>query len=535
MLTYLLIVTLIIFVALAFGKISNKLGIPVLLGFIALGMIFGSDGWGDIYFTDTHLTEQICTVSLIFIMFYGGFSTKWSEAKPVAVQSALLSSLGVIITAGVVGIFCHYVLKMPFWEGMLVGAVISSTDAASVFSILKSNRLNLKYNTASMLELESGSNDPVAYMLTIFVLMIMQGDTTGAELAKMVFTQIAYGTLFGVVIACMACRIMRKIRIHAEGQDSIFILAVAIIAYAAPTYLNGNGYLSAYLAGIILGNRYIESKASLVHFFDGVTGLVQILIFFLLGLLSLPHKMPELLLPSLAIALFLTFVARPVAIFSVLQPFKAPWTQQILVSWSGLRGATSAVFALLALNNPNYNNDDIFHMILWIVILSIALQGSFIPILSKKLDMLDDKVNVLKTFTDYSDETPMQFVRLSIGVNHRWVGHMIKDILIPPETLFVLLLRGDEKIIPKGDTMVMQGDTLVLSAQGVEDRTKFVLSEVEIDGHHDWLGQSLADIEMDPDKLVIAVKRGSEFIIPSGKTVIEELDVLLINKVMTHG
>lgn len=534
MVTYLLLVTSIIFVCVAFGNISKKLGIPALLIFIVLGMLFGSNGIFGIEFGNYVLTEEICTVALILIMFYGGFGTKWREAKPIASQAVALSTVGVLLTAGLVGLFCYYVLGFELLEGLLIGSVVSSTDAASVFSILKSNRLNLKNNTASLLELESGSNDPVSYMMTLFILGLMQGKLSGADMLYMVFAQLFFGISFGVLIAYAAYRVFKKKRIQSQGTEAAFLLAVALIAYAAPAYFNGNGYLSVYIVGMILGNKYLENKVALVHFFDGITGLMQMLIFFLLGLVSFPYKMPAIAGASVIIAVFLTIVARPLAVFTVLKPFGASFNQCLLVSWSGLRGAASIVFAMIAVNSVVYANDFIFHLVLVIVLCSIAIQGTLLPLFARKFDMIDDSADVFRTFTDYTDEIPVQFIKLNIGVGHRWVNRQVKSLILPPATLFVLLLRGKERILPKGDTLIQQDDILVLSAKAVKDRTEFVLTEIPITKAHEWLGCTLAEIDLETDKLVIGIKRGEEFVIPNGRTEILEGDVLLINRVLAE-
>ncbi|NLA76380.1 MAG: potassium/proton antiporter, partial [Clostridiales bacterium] len=273
-----------------FNKISGRLGIPTLLAFILLGMFFGSDGIVKIAFDDYAFAEKICSVALIFIMFYGGFGTNWNEAKPIAVKAVVLSSFGTVATAGLVGVFCWLVLGISVLESFLISSVISSTDAASVFSILRSKRLNLRDNTASLLEVESGSNDPFSYMLTVIVLALMNGEVSGGAFAYMLFAQIVYGAAFGALIAMLALILLKKLRLSSAGFDAIFIVAVAIVAYALPTLLGGNGYLSVYITGIILGNRKISNKQALVHFFDGATGLMQMLLFFLLGLLAFPSQ-----------------------------------------------------------------------------------------------------------------------------------------------------------------------------------------------------------------------------------------------------
>lgn len=334
----------------------------MLFAFILLGMLFGSDGIFKIEFENFEFAEQICSVALVFIIFYGGFGTKWATAKKVAAKSLVLSSAGTLLTALLTGLFCHYALKFSMAEGMLVGAVLSSTDAASVFNILRSKKLNLKYGTASVLELESGSNDPWAYMLTVITLSVMSGGVSGWRTVYMLFAQIVYGIGIGVLIALGAVWVLKHIEFEADGFDTIFIVAMAVFSYALPTLVGGNGYLSCYLVGIVLGNSKIKNKKVQVHFFDGLTGLMQILLFFLLGLLSFPSQIPNIIIPALLIALALTFVVRPIVVSLLMAPFKAKLNQIAVVSWAGLRGATSIVFAILATVSDAYTSHDVFHI-----------------------------------------------------------------------------------------------------------------------------------------------------------------------------
>ncbi|MPM28688.1 K(+)/H(+) antiporter NhaP2 [bioreactor metagenome] len=302
-----------------------------------------------------------------------------------------------------------------------------------------------------------------------------------------------------------------------------------MLAYAAPTAVGGNGYLSAYFVGIVLGNNRILNKRALVHFFDGVTGLMQMLIFFLLGLLSFPSRMPAILLPAILIALFLTFVARPAAVFSILSPFRCSARQKLLVSWAGLRGAASIVFAIIAMLNPAAVQNDVFHIVFCIVLFSIALQGSLLPLISKKLNMIDESENVMRTFSDYSDEVPVQYIKLTMSSKHPWNNLHVRDLSLPPDTLLVLILRGSEQIIPKGKSVILENDRLVLSAPALEDNVPICLSELKIDKNSHFKDKRIVDLKQKPDHLIMLVKRQGRVIIPSGKTILRENDVLVIS------
>lgn len=529
MTTQLLLAAIIIIICVLFNKLTNRLGVPMLLAFIILGMVFGSDGLFKIPFENYPIAEKICSTALIFIMFYGGFSTRWSEAKPVAIKSVLLSTVGVILTAGLTGVFCYFVLHTELLESLLIGSVISSTDAASVFSILRSKKLGLKDNTASMLEVESGSNDPCSYMLTAIILSIMTGNASGGAIAYMVFTQLVYGTAIGIMVAFAGLVVLRHFKFATPGFDSAFVLAVALLSYAIPSFVGGNGYLGAYIVGIILGNANIKNKRSLVHFFDGITGLMQMLIFFLLGLLAFPSQLPSVLLPSVAIALFLTFIARPAAVFAILGPTKCKLEQQLLVSFVGLRGAASIVFAIMVTTSHVSTKNDIFHIVFFIVLLSISLQGTLIPLVAKKLKMIDENANVLKTFTDYTEEVNVQFIKLAISASHPWKDKSLREIVLPPDTLMVMLIRNKETIVPSGNTILFEKDIAVLSAPAFQDEMVLQLTELKIAPDSKWRGKKIVEFSTNPNQLIIMIKRNETIIIPRGQTKIKENDVLVIS------
>lgn len=531
MTNYILIVTVIILLCLFLNKLSSKIGIPVLLAFIILGMLFGTDGLLKISFDNYRIAEEICTVSLIFIMFYGGFGTNWKQAKPVAGKAVLLSTVGVLLTAVTTGFFCYGVLHFRFWESMLIGAVLSSTDAASVFSILRSRQLNLKDNTASMLEMESGSNDPCSYMLTVIILAVMKGGFTGGSLLRLIVLQLVFGILIGVIVAAFGAWVLSQMKNTGDGVDTIFVFSMALLAYAGAAVLGGNGYLSTYLAGLILGNRPLHNKKSLVHFFDGLTGLMQMLIFFLLGLLAFPSALPGIISVAFAIALFLTFVARPVSVFAILTPFRCPVRQQLLVAWSGLRGAASIVFAILATVDPAYTKNDLFHIVIFIVLFSISIQGSLLGFMARRLDMIDDRNNVMKTFSDYSEEVPVEFVKIAVKKNHPWSGKKIRDIVSLPDLLLVLILRGEERIVPNGDTVIREGDRIVLSALSPEEHLGLYLSEISIDKESPWIGLPLSRVKLEEGSLVLVLMREDQVKIPNGNTVIRENDILVVSQV----
>lgn len=524
----LFITSVVIFICILSSKISGRIGVPTLFVFIVLGMLFGSDGVFKIPFDNYVFAEQICSVALIFIMFYGGFGTRWSEARPVAFKSILLSSVGVVLTAVLTGLFCYFVLRVDFLEGMLIGSVLGSTDAASVFSILRSRKLNLKYGSASMLELESGSNDPFSYMMTIIILSAMSGSASGIEIVGMLVSQLFFGLLIGAAVAFIASRFLNRYQFYGEGFDTIFVFAVAIISYALSSLLGGNGYLSTYLTGIILGNQALKNQKTLVSFFDACTGLMQILLFFLLGLLAFPSRMPAIVLPAAVIAVFLTFVARPAAVGLLLAPFKTPLNQYLVVSWAGLRGAASIVFAIMVMVSGSNISIDVFHIVFCVVLFSIIFQGSLLPVLAKKCDMIDENADVMKTFTDYTENTQIQFIQLPIGADHPWVDQKIRDINLHPGTLIAVIKRGEQVVVPKGNTQILAGDTVILGAEGFSDNREILLKEIRITPEHRWCNKKVSEAKFYKNTIIVMIKRGDQVIIPAGNTGIQDQDLVVV-------
>lgn len=517
----------ILLACIAGSRLSGRLGVPTLFIFIVLGMLFGSDGIFKIPFGNFALAEQICSVALIFIMFYGGFGTRWREAKPVAGRSVLLSSAGVVLTALLTGAFCHLVLRMAWMEAVLLGAVLGSTDAASVFSILRSRKLNLRYGTASMLELESGSNDPFAYMMTVILLSAMAGSVNGADVAGMLVRQLFFGLLVGAAAAWLAAWLLNHYA-FGEGVDTILVFTSALISYALASQLGGNGYLSVYLTGIILGNQGLKNQKSLVGFFDAFTGMMQMLLFFLLGLLSFPSQMPSIVLPAIAIALFLTFVARPAAVGLLLAPFKPPFGQYFVLSWAGLRGAASIVFAMMAVLSDGYMKYDIFHIVFCVVLFSIIFQGSLLPKVAEKCGMIDSGADVMRTFSDYTEDMQIQFVQLPIGADHPWKNRRICEIEMLPGMLITVIRRGAQTIVPKGQTVIREGDRIVLGAEGFTDNQGILLKEIPITPEHRWCGKKISEARFYKNTIIVMIKRGSQILIPDGSTQIEEGDRVVV-------
>ena len=524
----LLAAAIIIIICIMANNISSKIGVPSLLLFLILGMIFNK-----MYnFNDYGISSNICTVTLIFIMFYGGFGTNWQVAKPVAVKAFLLSFIGTFLTSMVTGLLCYLILKIDLFESFLIGSVIGSTDAASVFSILRSKNLNLKDGLASLLELESGSNDPMSYMLTVIFLGLI-GKTIGTPLsiAIMLFKQIVFALVVAALVSYLAYLVLKKIKFAINGLDTIFVFATALLSYSLSAAFGGNGFLSAYIVGIVLGNCQFKNKVILVNFFDGVTGLMQMILFFLLGLLSTPQNILPSAATAIPVVLFITFIARPIAVAALLTPFKVGLKKQLLIMWAGLRGAASIAFAIMVMgSNVEGINYDVFHIVFFLAITSILFQGTFLPIIARKLSLVDSSENVLKTFNDYVDDSDMQLIQITIPPNHHWVGRQIKDIEFPENSIVVTIERGESTVIPNGNTVIEKGDIVILNAK----RTKYYdinLKEIVINNNHPWKDKELKDLHLDKNNLVVMIKRDGGTIIPRGNTTIKYNDIVLLREV----
>ena len=527
---YLLLFSAIVVICIFFNKFSGKFGIPVLLLFLMLGLLCGSqyDGfasnWG-------WVVGDISTLALVFIMFYGGFGTRWKSAKPIALEAGMLSTLGVALTAAFVGLFCHFALGWSWLESFLMGAVISSTDAATVFSILRSRKLGLKNRTAPLLEMESGSNDPMSYMLTTVMLSLFSGGVTAGGVVWQIFSQISFGVAGGLLLAIGAVFLLKRISFQNNGFDMLLFIAIALVSYALPDLIGGNGYLSAYIVGIVLGNTEFPERKPLVSFFDAITSLMQIVIFFLLGMLAIPLNLLHSLLPALIIFVFLTLVARPLAVCGVLAPFnKYPFRQLGLVSFVGLRGAASIVFAINILTSAVALEHDIFSIVFCIVLVSIAFQGSLVPAFARLTGMTDKNEDVMTTFSDFSENEEMCFGAIRITETSRWNRRKIKDLDLTQDCLIALVVRGNTRIIPKGDTLLQAGDEIVLCTRSFQDQSTDILTRHCLSEDSKWAGCRVGDYPKQEGSLLILIQRGDERIIPNGNTILNAGDVLVLLK-----
>lgn len=529
MIPILLLVSFVILLSCILDKFSLKSGVPALLLFIGLGMIFGEEGLFKISFYDFSMANNVCSTALIFIMFYGGFGTKWKEAKKVIIEASILSSLGVFLTALFVAVGVHFLLSWSWLESFLFGSILSSTDAASVFSILKRKKLGLKENTASLLEVESGSNDPCSYMMTLISLLYLTGEVRGSTLFSYVILQLGGGLFFGGIFSFLTRFLLKKLH-FAEGLDTLFITGSVIAAYALPGYFNGNGYLSVYIFGILLGNSSFPHKENLSSFYDGVTGLAQMFIFFLLGLLSTPSRLVDAFMPALVIFLILTFLARPISVFSLLFPFHTSKEKKLLVSFAGLRGAASIVFAIMTIVHHYTPKQDVFHIVFCVVLLSMIFQASSLAWVAIRLNMIDSKIDVMEIFTDYASKTKLQFFEIPIPKNHYWIGMRIKDLLLPPNILILNIVRKTEQIVPYGDFIIQENDLIHLSILGNNQKLSFDIDMYLLPSKSKWIGKTVQEYGEKKHVFISLIVRKEKALMPKATLVLEEEDQIYFHK-----
>lgn len=519
-----LVIGIILILAILAIRVSNKHGVPSLLLFIVLGMIFGTLGFE---FNDFEFADSFATVALMVIMFYGGFGTNWNMAKPVAKEAIVLSSLGVIATALLTGLFCHYVLGLDMLEGMLIGSIVGSTDYASVSNILRSKNLNLKYNSASLLELESGSNDPTAYTMTMVMLSIVLGSKI--SIPVLIISQIALGLAMGFAIAFVMGKLIKTVKLESEGLYAVFMAAAMLITYAATAIIGGNGYLALYILGIYLGNKQFFGKREVVFFFDGFSQIMQIGLFFILGLLSNGSQFIKALPIATAIMVFMTIVGRPLSVYGLMLPFKLKRNQLNMISLAGIRGAAAIAFAILVVNSGANLSLDVYHIVFGICVISSLIQGSIMPPASKKWDMLDPSDTVLKTFNDYQDKTDVGFLETTIHKNSSLIGTYVRDLNLTFDFIVAKIERDGKTIVPRGHVVLEEGDKIVLAGEVYFDETGEELIEFTIPKGHEWANNRIKDLEIEADRLIVMIQRTSgKIIVPLGNTKLYENDKVIM-------
>jgi potassium/hydrogen antiporter len=462
----LLIGSILLLVSIVAGKTSYKFGVPTLILFLAIGMIAGADGLG-INFDDPKIAQFIGIVSLNFILFSGGLDTDWLSIKPVLWQGVSLSSLGVLLTAVTLGIFVWKITDFTIYEGLLLGAIVSSTDAAAVFSILRSNRLALKSKLRPTLELESGSNDPMAYVLTIaFLGLVVNQEKSFISVIPLFFQQMIIGALAGYLFGKVSTYIINKIKLDFEGLYPVLVIALMFLTFSATDFVGGNGFLAIYICAVYLGNQDFIHKKSVLKVFDGLAWLMQIVLFLTLGLLVFPTQVVPVLGIGILISLFLIFIARPLSVLVSLIPFRMRFRRRIYISWIGLRGAVPIVFATYPLIAGIEKANMIFNIVFFVSVTSVLIQGTTLSVIAKWLHVaLPEKVkprSSVELFLSDRAKTVMDEIEIPKGCYA--VGKEIVELHFPKTSSIAVINRDGKFITPNGSTVIEANDVLIVIA-----------------------------------------------------------------------
>ncbi|VXA91754.1 potassium/proton antiporter [Maribacter litoralis] len=461
----LLVGSILLFISIIVGKTSYKFGVPTLILFLAIGMLAGSDGIIGIQFDDPKLAQFIGIVSLNFILFSGGLDTNWKTVKPILKEGLVLSTLGVLLTAVTLGTFVYYITDFTIYESMLLGSIVSSTDAAAVFSILRSKNLALKSNLRPTLELESGSNDPMAYVLTLaFLTLVINQDLSILSIIPLFLQQMILGGIGGFLFGKLSEIIINKIKLGFEGLYPVLVIALMFITFSATDAVGGNGFLAIYICAVYLGNQDLIHKSTILKMFDGMAWLMQIVLFLTLGLLVFPSQITPYLGIGLLISVFLILVARPISVFLSLMFFKMKLGRRFYISWVGLRGAVPIVFATYPLLAGIDKANIIFSIVFFISVSSVLIQGTTLSIFAKWLNVaLPDEVKPIAENDRYILNLPKSSMEeVTVLPDSFAVEKRIIDLHFPKSAFIVMIKRNGKFVRPGGSTVIEAHDTLVL-------------------------------------------------------------------------
>ena len=462
----LLVGSVLLFVSIVASKTSFKLGIPTLILFLIVGMLAGSDGPGGIFFNDAKTAQFVGVVALNFILFSGGLDTKLESIRPVLKDGIALSTIGVVITCVVTGVFVSYILGFTLIEGLLLGAIVSSTDAAAVFSILRSRAVGLKGNVRPLLEFESGSNDPMAYFLTVSLIgLVKDPDASVVRLLPNFVIGMLVGGVCGFLFGRAMTWVINRIKLEVEGLYPVLILAMVFFTFSFTDFIHGNGFLAIYVSAIVLGNSNFIHKKSLIRFYDGQAWLMQIVMFLVLGLLVYPTQMVPVIPAGIMITLFLIFVARPIAVFvSLARAQDLNWRKKLFISWVGLRGAVPIVFATYPMMAGVHYANTIFNLVFFISTISVLVQGTTLPFIARLLHVsVPEKLKrKFPLDIELKEDLKSTLVEVDIPVRSPAIGKRVVDLALPKAAMIVLIHRNGKYLTATGETIMEAGDHLLV-------------------------------------------------------------------------
>ena len=447
------------------GKTSYRFGVPTLIFFLLVGILAGSEGFGGIHFNDPKLAQFIGIIALNFILFSGGLDTSWPTVKPVLWKGIALSSAGVLITAVSAGAFLYFISDFSWIEALLVGAIISSTDAAAVFSILRSKSIALKKGLRPLLELESGSNDPMAYFLTIaFTGLLLAPDQNWTSVLPFFVQQILIGAVAGLGMGVISKYFINRIRLDFEGLYPVLAVGQMFLVFSLTDFIGGNGFLAVYLCAVYLGNQELIHKKTIMKFFDGMAWLMQIIMFLTLGLLVFPSMIFPIMGLGLILSLFLIFIARPVGVMLSLLPFKMAVKEKAYVSWVGLKGAVPIVFATYPLLAGVGSAELIFNLVFFVSVTSLLIQGPTLIKVSKLLGVSIPPERKIPHPVDkfLRERTQTKMIRLLLAPDCDRVGKSIVELGFPNDAVIAMIKRDGVYIAPTGYTVLEPLDELIV-------------------------------------------------------------------------
>ena len=466
-----LVGSILLLISIVVGKTSYKFGVPTLLLFLAIGILAGSEGIGGIRFDDPQAAQFIGIVSLNFILFSGGLDTNWKAVKPILKEGIALSTLGVLLTAVSLGTFVWLLTDFTIYESMLLGSIVSSTDAAAVFSILRSKSLALKTNLRPTLELESGSNDPMAYVLTLaFLTLVINQDQSILSIIPMFLQQMLVGGIGGFLFGKASKFIINKIKLDFEGLYPVLVIALMFITFSATDFLGGNGFLAIYICAVFLGNQDLIHKKTILKMYDGLAWLMQIVLFLTLGLLVFPKQVIPVMGIGLLISLFLIFVARPIGVFLSLIFFKMKLRRRFYISWVGLRGAVPIVFATYPLLAGIEKANMMFNIVFFISVTSVLFQGTTLSLVAKWLHVGLPETSKKLSATDMllTENPKAEMQEFTISANCAAVDKQIVALGFPKNAIIAMIKRDGSYITPNGATQLQAQDHLIVLADRPE-------------------------------------------------------------------
>lgn len=465
---YLLITALLLLISIFSSKLSTKYGVPALLIFLGIGMIFGSDGLNVVYFEDYKLAQSIGIIALIYILFSGGLDTKWQKVKPIVIPGILLSTVGVLLSAVTVGLFAMLILNISLVEGILLGAIVSSTDAAAVFSVLRSKAVAFKYRLRELIEFESGTNDPMAIFLTIGLIQyIITPSMTGWDFALLFVQQMFIGLIAGLLFGKLITWLINHANLGYDGLYPVLALTFVPLIYSITDLFGGSGFLAVYLAGLVMGNSIFVHQKSLMNFFDGIGWLMQISMFIVLGLLVFPTEIVGIAWKGLVIALILIFIGRPLSVFIGTMFTGIKTRAKLMVSWVGLRGAVPIILATFPLVHQLEQAEYLFAIVFFIVVTSVIIQGTTIPVVARflKVGMPEKEKTRYPIELDPTIDTKAALKEVIITQGDATIGRQILELGLPDNVLITLINRKGKFIVPRGTTEIQVNDKLLILSE----------------------------------------------------------------------